>query len=69
MILQYNSTDDKEIDMLTLKKAVVFGNRSFKPSNAIILTLIPWCPIVVVLLPKNCVIFSMFSGGIISIFL
>ena len=45
-------------------------NESFKPSNAILLVLIPWCPKIVVPLPENCVIFfSMFTGGIILIFL
>ena len=45
------------------------GYRSFKPSNAILLALIPWCPINAVPLLENCVIFSLFSGGIFSIFL
>ena len=64
--------NDQEIDMriyIPKTNAVVFGYRSFEPSNASLLALIPWCPIIAVPLPENCVIFSMFSGGIISIFL
>ena len=62
--------DDQEIDMLTKNKgsSYMFGYRSFKPSNAILIALIPWCQIIVVPLPENWVIFSMFSGGIILIF-
>ena len=52
----------KKLTCLPKTKAVVFGNRSFKPSNALLLTLIPWCPIISFPLPENCVIFSMFSG-------
>ena len=55
--------DDKNLTSLPKAKAVVFGYRSFKPSNAILLTLKPCCPIIAVPLPENCVIFSMFSGG------
>ena len=57
----------KKLTCLPKAKAVVFGYRSFKQSNGILLALIPWCPIIAVPLPENCVIFSMFSGDIISI--
>ena len=71
-IRRNKQANNQKIDMLSSlpkTKAVVFGYRSFKPSNAILLALVPWCPIIAVPLPENYVILSMFSGGIISIFL
>ena len=58
----------KKLTCLPKTKAEVFGYWSFKLSNAILLALIPWCPIIVVALPKNCVIFSMFSGVLFRFF-
>ena len=63
-----NKPTTKILTCFPKTKAVVIGYRSFKPSNAILLALIPWCPIIAVRLLENCFIFSMFSGGLISIF-
>ena len=59
---------NKKLTCLPKTKAVVSGYRSFKLSNAILLALIPWCPIIAVPLPENCVIFSMFSGVLFQFF-
>ena len=69
---KYEERNKQTIQKLTSLpkiKAIVFGYQNFKPSNVILLALIPWCPIIAVPLPEHYVIFSMFSGGLISIFL
>ena len=46
----------------------MFGYRSFKPSNCILLALIPWCPIIAVPLPENYVICQCFQGVLFRFF-
>ena len=58
--------DDKESDILN---AVGFGHRNFKPSNAILLALMHWCPIIAVKFAENYVLFMILSRGLITFFL
>ena len=72
----FSSGRIKKVTYLAKTKAVVFGYRSFKPSKKsqmqfYIMCTRPnssGCPIIVVPLPENCVIFSMFSGLLFRFF-
>ena len=51
----------KKLESLPGLQEEVFGYRSFKPANTILLTITPLYPIIAVPFPENNLILSMFS--------